>query len=461
MLSPNPFSLFCAVLLCLPLALVFTISSDSASSSAVTIAATVTDSLVILPSPPLIRPEPPKTPPRKILTNVPTPTNQHLHPPPPPPPNKEKISRPEEEDHDDVVLLKRASRVGPNPTRGPKKVAFNTPTPTSQLTLPAPPLPPPLPEDDDDDVDLLKRASRVSPNPTRGPKKVAFMFLTTTTLPFAPLWELFFNQSGSHHGVLYNVYIHADPMSKYDPPFTGVFSGRVIPSSKPTRRNTPTLITAARRLLAHALLDDPANYMFTLLSPSCVPLHSFNLTYNTLVGSTRSFIEVLSNETTAYGRWAARGEHVMLPEVGLDVFRIGSQFWSLTRRHARVVVEDVRLWRKFRLPCVTPSTCFPEENYFPTLLSMVDPLGVVPATLTNVNWRGRYDGHPHTYNGSVVGPELIRWLRESRPRYGDMGIKGSDLFVSQRWDPFLFARKFARNCVKPLMTLAKDVLFED
>lgn len=151
----------------------------------------------------------------------------------------------------------------------------------------------------------------------------------------------------------------------------------------------------------------------------------------------------------------------MLPEVTFDAFRIGSQFWSLTRNHARVVVGDNRLWRKFRLPCVTDSTCYPEENYFPTLLSMVDPHGVVPATLTNVNWRGQNDGHPRTYNGSEVDPSLIRWLRESKPRYGDMRINGSDLSVMDRWDPFLFARKFASNCVDPLLNIAKDVLFKD
>jgi len=335
----------------------------------------------------------------------------------------------------------------------------------SSVSPPPSPIPSPPPphsplENDLDDVDLLKQASLTSPNPTGLNKKVAFMFMTTTPLYLAPLWELFFNQSGAQ--ALYNVYIHTDPSFKYEePPFTGVFSGRIIPSSKPTRRNTPTLIAAARRLLAHALLDDPANYMFTLLSPACIPLHSFNFTYRVLTGSTRSFIEVLNNESTAYGRWAAPGKDAMLPEVGFDVFRTGSQFWSLTRQHARVVVEDVRLWRKFKLPCVTRTTCFPEENYFPTLLSMVDPGGVVPATLTNVNWRGQKGGHPHTYDGSEVQPKLIQWLRESRPRYGNMGINGSDLFVRDRWDPFLFARKFAPNSLQPLMSLATDILFKD
>ncbi|XP_021738501.1 uncharacterized protein LOC110704994 [Chenopodium quinoa] len=431
MLSPNPLSLFCAVLLCFPLALVFTISSNPSY-----IVTNIVSYNLVTPSPP---PLPPL-----------------LSPPPPPP----TIPSPPPPQPRPIV-----------PPKIPTKKE-NTTTPTNKTTSKPPiikqlsPPPPSLPEDDKEDVDLLKQASKVSPNLTKGHlKKVAFLFLTVSPLPFAPLWEFYFNQSGAGstntNKSKYNIYIHADPNSRYDPPFTGVFSGRVIPSSKPTRRNTPTLITAARRLLSHALLDDPDNYMFILLSAACIPIHSFNFTYTKLVSSNKSFIEILSNETTAWGRWTARGESAMLPEVSFHDFRIGSQFWFLTRHHARVVVEDVKLWRKFRLPCVTLGTCYPEENYFPTLLSMVDPHNVVPATLTNVNWRGRHDGHPRTYNATEVDPGLIRWLREGRPRYGSVKINGSDLSVSHRWDPFLFARKFAPNCVEPLLRIAKDFLFKD
>jgi len=66
--------------------------------------------------------------------------------------------------------------------------------------------------------------------------------------------------------------------------------------------------------------------MFALLSPSCIPLHLFNLTYKILTNSGKSFIEKLDSEGGAYDRWAARGEESMLPEVRFKDFRIGSQF---------------------------------------------------------------------------------------------------------------------------------------
>ncbi|KAJ4913702.1 hypothetical protein Rs2_08323 [Raphanus sativus] len=315
----------------------------------------------------------------------------------------------------------------------------------------------PIPKDDEQ---LLALASRVNPNqPSPGSiRKLAFMFLTTAPLPFAPLWETFFNGSSSKE--LYNVYVHADPTREYDPPFSGVFENRVV-HSKPSERNTPTLAAAARRLIAHALLDDPQNYMFALFSPSCVPIRSFDFTYETLVTSRRSFIEILKDEPLQFERWAARGPLAMLPEVRFDDFRIGSQFWVLKRRHAHVVARDRRIWEKFNMTCLWQGSCFPEENYFPTLLNMRDPRGCVPATLTHVDWTVSDGGHPRMYEAEEVVPELILRLRNTRPRYGDDGINGSDWSVVERSDPFLFARKFSPEALGPLMGMARTVLFND
>ncbi|KAL6006264.1 hypothetical protein ACLOJK_040310 [Asimina triloba] len=317
--------------------------------------------------------------------------------------------------------------------------------------------------EDEEDAALFRLAGRTNPNPKSSPK-IAFMFLTTTPLPFAPLWQLFFNpnQTESHprnsSQNLFNIYIHADPNRSYSQPFSGLFAGRTIPS-KPTRRSDPSLITAARRLLARALLDDPSNAMFALLSPSCIPLHSFPLVYRMLAARpTKSFIEILKNEPSIRGRYEVRGEGAMLPEVPFESFRVGSQFFVLTRRHARLVVRDARLWAKFRRRCAREDSCYPEEHYFPTLLSMSDPRACIPATLTHVDWRGSVGGHPRTYGAAEVGPELIRGLRADKPRYGnglDEGWNGSTAY------PFLFARKFAPDCLEPLMAIASDVIFRD
>ncbi|KAL5559789.1 hypothetical protein UlMin_036000 [Ulmus minor] len=388
MLSPTPFSLICALLLCLPLAIVFTITSPTNTT---------------------------------IIAD---------------------LSRTQ----DAISALASCATAKTHQKINIKSITSLLQPPQSP---PSPPPPSPPQQPDEDDL-LFRVAARVNsrPLPRRGTRKLAFLFLTTSPLPFSPLWELYFNQTPKN---LYNIYIHADPTYEYDPPFNGRFS--------------PTLISAARRLLAHALLDDPSNAMFALISPSCIPIHSFNFTYKTLARSRKSFIEILENEVGSYDRWAARGEDAMLPEVKFEDFRIGSQFWVLTRKHARLVVSDRKLWSKFKLPCVREDTCYPEEHYFPTLLSTRDARGCVPATLTHVNWTGSFDGHPRTYESYEVGPDFISTLRKDRPRYGDEEvINGSDSFLVIKrhgHDPFLFARKFTPESIEPLMTIANDVIFRD
>ncbi|KAL6977086.1 hypothetical protein U1Q18_025880 [Sarracenia purpurea var. burkii] len=318
--------------------------------------------------------------------------------------------------------------------------------------------------DDLDDLALFRRATVDSVHRRSGSvsrlgttnlkPKIAFLFLTNTDLHFASLWERFFDG----HKTLYNIYIHADPAAKLAPP-GGVFDERFI-AAKKTERASPALISAVRRLLAAALLDDPLNSYFALVSQHCIPLHSFRFTYRALFSPPpiatesppespifrypASFIEILSGEPQLRDRYTARGEDVMMPEVPFDQFRIGSQFFVLTRKHAVLVVKDRKFWRKFRLPCLNTESCYPEEHYFPTLLSMEDPKGCTHYTLTRVNWTDSTDGHPHTYQAPDISPGLIRELRKSNSTYS-----------------YLFARKFAPECLKPLMDIANECIFPD
>ncbi|XP_057548931.1 glycosyltransferase BC10 [Amaranthus tricolor] len=321
-------------------------------------------------------------------------------------------------------------------------------------------LPIPLP-DELDDLSLFNHAvsSSISSkkaftfaklgshNPTL---KIAFLFLTNTDLFFAPLWDQFFNSTSSK---FYNIYIHADPDSHIKDP-GGIFKGKFIPS-KHTERSSATLISAAKRLMATAILDDPLNFYFALVSQSCIPLHSFDYVYKTLMGSSsngfgfhrerhKSFIEILDHESTLPSRYVARGKNVMMPEVPFEEFRVGSQFFVLNKKHALMVLKDRKLWRKFRLPCFKIESCYPEEHYFPTLLSMQDLNGCTKYTVTRVNWTESVNGHPHMYSPPDVFPELIYTLRQSNYSHD-----------------YLFARKFSPDSLKPLMDMADSVIFND
>ncbi|KAK4741927.1 hypothetical protein SAY87_025515 [Trapa incisa] len=323
------------------------------------------------------------------------------------------------------------------------------------------------PDDELDDLSLLRRASisstasRLSSSSPHPSFKIAFLFLTHTDLHFSPLWHRFFRNH--RHRSLFNIYVHADPSANISTPSPGsVFHGRFI-HSKRTYRASPTLIAATRRLLATALLDDPANAYFTVLSQYCIPLHSFDYVYRSLFTSLtfdhsaaaystqygvrlqyRSYIEVLNKSSSLWKRYTARGRYSMIPEVPFEKFRVGSQFFSLTRGHALAVVRDRSLWKKFKLPCYSEESCYPEEHYFPTLLSMKDPRGLTYYTLTAVNWTGTVKGHPHTYTPSEISPQLIERLR-----------------ASNHSESHLFARKFSPDCLEPLMKIASKAIFQD
>ncbi|GFZ05989.1 core-2/I-branching beta-1,6-N-acetylglucosaminyltransferase family protein [Actinidia rufa] len=285
-------------------------------------------------------------------------------------------------------------------------------------------------DDDLDDLALFRRAAIALPRPrprrpvsrlgTTNPKpKIAFLFLTNTDLHFAPLWDRFF----SGHERLYNVYVHADSATQVADHGGDVFSGRFIKARR-TERASPTLISAARRLLAAALLDDPLNSYFAVVSQHCIPLHSFQFTYRTLF--TPSPIPTESNRKSTQFRYPTSYIEILSGEPQLlDRYNAG---------------EKTSCCPKY------PSTGSGSgrKHYFPTLLSMQDPNGCTHYTLTRVNWTDSTGGHPHTYCPPEVSPDLIRELRVSNSSYS-----------------YLFARKFSPDCLDPLMDLADKVIFRD
>ncbi|WCJ40125.1 Core-2/I-branching beta-1 6-N-acetylglucosaminyltransferase family protein [Euphorbia peplus] len=362
-------------------------------------------------------------------------------------------------------------KISPSMVSSPFILTFSLLLSLPILFLLAPKILPPRlpaisPSDENDDLALFRKAashpSSFSHLSSSNPKlKIAFLFLTNTDLYFAPLWDKFFNS----HQDRYNIYVHADPSVNITRP-GGVFQAHFILHAKRTFRASPTLVSATRRLLATAFLDDPANAYFAVLSQFCIPLHSFNYVYDSLLSDKtfdlsvseesdpestygvrlqyRSFIEIISKEPRLWKRYIARGRYSMMPEVPFEKFRVGSQFFVLTRRHALTVIKDRSLWKKFKLPCYRTDECYPEEHYFPTLLSMADPKGCTRYALTRVNWTGTTNGHPYTYRPAEVSPKLIQGLR-----------------ISNHSRSYLFARKFSPDCLRPLMRIADKVIFRD
>ncbi|KAK9945993.1 hypothetical protein M0R45_011480 [Rubus argutus] len=293
--------------------------------------------------------------------------------------------------------------------------------------------PPPLPLDD---ASLFRIAARVNSRPPRFKKpKIAFMFLTTTPLPFAPLWEHFFKRAPKS---LYRIYVHADPRFPYEPPFSGVFAQRVI-HSKPAERFTPH---------SHFRHAPPARPRASR-RPS--QLH-------------------------------VRASHSVVHPPSLLQFHVPDVGYVQEELHRDTGQRD-RSVRQVGCAWARRDAAAGESGGVPDRVAVLgaeaearEAGGGRPAALVQVQAAVRAVGHvlpggellsyppEHARPGRVrPGHAYARGLeREDRPRYGDeVGINASDWSDSQRHDPFLFARKFPPDAIEPLMSIASDVIFRD
>ncbi|XP_010535201.1 PREDICTED: uncharacterized protein LOC104810555 [Tarenaya hassleriana] len=291
------------------------------------------------------------------------------------------------------------------------------------------------------DSELLWRASlepRIKNYPFKRVPKMAFMFLTKGPLPFAPLWERFFNG----HQPLYSIYVHALPNYEQDFPSSSVFYGRYIPSQV-VEWGKMSMCDAERRLLANALLDI-SNEWFVLLSEACIPLHNFSFIYNHISSSRYSFMGSV-DEDGPYGR--GRYHRGMEPEVTLSQWRKGSQWFEINRKLAIEIVQDTTYYPKFNDFC-RPHQCYVDEHYFPTMLTMKYPRLLANRTLTWTDWT-RGGAHPATFGKSDITGAFIRKLPESIAcHFNDQSSKVC----------YLFARKFAPSALEPLLEISASAM---
>ncbi|KAG6480804.1 glycosyltransferase BC10-like [Zingiber officinale] len=290
------------------------------------------------------------------------------------------------------------------------------------------------------DEELLWRASwvpQVKRYPFKRVPKLAFMFLTRGPLPLSPLWERYFRGNEGR----YSVYLHTQPSYKANFTSNSVFYRRQIPS-KVSEWGQMSMCDAEKRLLANALLD-LSNERFILLSESCIPLSNFNITYQYLMKSKYSFIGVY-DDPGPYGR--GRYNPNMAPEVNLEQWRKGSQWFEVNRKLAVTIVKDTTYYQKFERFC--RPHCYVDEHYFPTMLTIESAHRLANRSVTWVDW-SRGGAHPATFGRSDISEAFLKRIHDGQNcSYND---NHSSLC-------FLFARKFAPSSVEPLLELAPALL---
>ncbi|XP_024388351.1 glycosyltransferase BC10 [Physcomitrium patens] len=286
------------------------------------------------------------------------------------------------------------------------------------------------------DSELLWRASMVPARaglPIKRTPKVAFMFLTVGPLPLAPLWELFFKG----HKVFYNIYVHSLP--GYEPKEypSSVFFGRHV-SSQEVKWGDISMNDAERRLLANALLDFD-NERFVLLSESCAPIWNFTFTYNYLMNSNQSFVGVF-DDPGPFGR--GRYNPRMAPEVAVEQWRKGAQWFEVSRELAIYIVSDVKYYQKFRQFC--QDTCYVDEHYIPTMMYIEFKDKIAGRSVTAVDW-SKGGSHPGIF-GKNLAQEFLHRIRSDQ----SCTYNGSPGHVC-----YLFARKFRPDSLQPLLRNAQ------
>uniref|UniRef100_A0A7N0U6I3 Core-2/I-branching beta-1,6-N-acetylglucosaminyltransferase family protein n=1 Tax=Kalanchoe fedtschenkoi TaxID=63787 RepID=A0A7N0U6I3_KALFE len=293
--------------------------------------------------------------------------------------------------------------------------------------------------------DILKM-----PAPKLKTPKIAFMFLSTGSLPFERLWDMFFL---GHEGK-FTVYVHA---SREKPVHTSrYFVNRDIRSDQVVWGKI-SMVDAEKRLLANAL-DDSDNQHFVLLSDSCVPLHDFDYIYNYLLYSNISYVDCFEDPGPhGNGRYS---DH-MLPEVALKDFRKGSQWFSIKRQHALVVMADYLYYAKFRdfcQPGLDGKNCYADEHYLPTFFHMIDPAGIANWSVTHVDW-SEAKWHPKSYKAEDVTVELLKNITSIDLSVHVTSDEKKELQIRPcLWNGFnrpcyLFARKFLPETLDNLLQI--------
>jgi len=199
---------------------------------------------------------------------------------------------------------------------------------------------------------------------------------------------------------------------------------------------------AERRLLANALLDI-SNEWFVLLSESCIPLFNFTTIYTYMTKSEHSFMGSF-DDPGAYGRGRYHGN--MAPEVFIDQWRKGSQWFEINRELAVSIVKDTLYYPKFKEFC--QPACYVDEHYFPTMLTIEKPAALANRSVTWVDW-SRGGAHPATFGAQDINEEFFARI-----------LKGDNCTYNGGYTSmcYLFARKFSPSALEPLVQIAPKLL---
>ncbi|KAL0450690.1 UNVERIFIED_CONTAM: Glycosyltransferase BC10 [Sesamum latifolium] len=302
--------------------------------------------------------------------------------------------------------------------------------------------------------------------------KIAFLFIARNRIPLDMVWDVFFQGDAENR---FSIYVHSRPGFLLNSATTRstFFLNRQINDSIQVDWGEASMIQAERLLLQNALTD-PFNERFLFLSDSCIPLYNFSYIYDYIMSASTSFVDSFAD--TKESRYNPR----MHPVIPVDNWRKGSQWVVLTRKHARIVVEDETVFPIFQLHCKKRSlpefwrdhpqpvdaskehNCVSDEHYVQTLLAQKGLEGeITRRSLTHSSWDlssskdpKRRGWHPVTYKLADATSTLIESIKGIDNIYYETEYRRE--WCTSKGKPsqcFLFARKFTRPAALRLLNM--------
>ncbi|CAI0412967.1 unnamed protein product [Linum tenue] len=235
----------------------------------------------------------------------------------------------------------------------------------------------------------------------------------------------------------FSVHVHSEPGFVLNETTTDseFFHGRQLNKSVQVVWGEPTMIEA-EKLLLEAALHDPANQRFVLLSDSCVPLYDFSYTYSYIMSSPKSFVDSFVDEST--GRY----DPDMSATIPRSKWRKGSQWVTLVRKHAELVVNDNFVYPIFKKYCKMNEVEHEVER----------------RTLTYTLWDSspakdwRQMWHPVTFKQPDAAPHKIKEIKGINHVHYESGHRTEWCRVANVYSScFLFARKFSQGAALRLL----------
>lgn len=315
--------------------------------------------------------------------------------------------------------------------------------------------------------------SSVIPSPSVATPKIAFLFIARNRIPLEMVWDSFFRGDNQNR---FTIFVHSRPGFLFNKATTksSYFLDRQINNSIQVDWGEASMIQAEKILLKHALVDS-SNERFLFLSDSCLPLYNFAYIYDYVMSTSTSFVDSFAD--TKEGRYNPK----MHPLIPVHNWRKGSQWVTLTRKHAEIVVKDNTVFSMFQLHCKTKSlpefwrdrpipadtskehNCIPDEHYVQTLLAQEGlEEEITRRTLTHTSWdlsssknHERRGWHPVTYKLADATPTLIQSIKDIDNIYYETEYRREWCTSKGKPAPcFLFARKFVRPAALRLLNMS-------